>query len=194
MKIQSFFLIAVAALTILQVYLIVTVRKTNKRNRIRGAIRTRPRPYRLADEEHTGGDYLCEEGLKDMVADKIIDYFERHKPYLNPKLKLKDLEAALHTNRNYLSQAFNETLENNFNRICNHFRVREACRLYLKNPRLRIKDLAVLSGFNSHSSFLGAFRIHTNYTPGRWQKEVKDRLAKKEPVTVDDYVKKLNFK
>ncbi|MBO4692170.1 MAG: AraC family transcriptional regulator [Bacteroidales bacterium] len=196
MKLFLFLLLAAAALTILQVYLIVTLKKSNKKTPAPQPQKeeSRPKLYPIASEDDSNRSYLFEGSVKDDIAEKILDYFEICKPYLNPKLKIKDLELPLKTNRNYLSQAFNEKLENNFNRTCNYFRVREACRLYISNPKLSLKEISIHAGFNSASAFLTAFRTHTNYTPGRWQREVNKRLGKSEPVTVDDYVKKLKIR
>lgn len=198
MKPVLLLLIAVAALTILQVYLFVIIKRLNKKKQApppqKEEGRTKPKLYPIMCEGDFTSSYLYEGCTKDDIAERILDYFEICKPYLNPKLKIKDLEGPLKTNRNYLSQAFNDKLENNFNRTCNYFRVREACRLYIKNPKLSLKDIFLLAGFNSSSAFLTAFRTHTNYTPGRWQREVIERIGKREPVSVDDYIKKLKVR
>lgn len=193
MKTFLVILFAAAALTILQVYLIVIIKRSNKKTPLSPPQKEKSRPklYPIASEEDTNTSSLFEGNAKDDIAQRILDYFEHCKPYLNPNLKIKDLESPLKTNRNYLSQAFNDKLENNFNRTCNHFRVREICQLYISNPTKPLKEIYPLAGFNSESAFLTAFRTNINYTPSRWQREVNERLENREPVTVDDYIKKL---
>ncbi len=112
MKTFLVILFAAAALTILQVYLIVIIKRSNKKTPLSPPQKEKSRPklYPIASEEDTNTSSLFEGNAKDDIAQRILDYFEHCKPYLNPNLKIKDLESPLKTNRNYLSQAFNDKL------------------------------------------------------------------------------------
>ena len=107
----------------------------------------------------------------------------------NPKLKLGDLAEDLNTNRNYLSRTINGYLRINFSQLCNYFRVREACMVFLRNPDIGNKDWMRLSGFSSVSSFAGCFSNYTGLSPAKWQREVLQRIKNKEYLSADDYIK-----
>lgn len=52
-------------------------------------------------------------------------YIYKHKPYLNPKLKITDMTRELATNRTSLSLLINRTYGMNFSRYINRFRLEE---------------------------------------------------------------------
>lgn len=56
-------------------------------------------------------------------------YFKKHKPYLDPQLKITDLLEPLRTNRSILSGFINKTYGLNFNRYINRCRLKELERL-----------------------------------------------------------------
>lgn len=126
-----------------------------------------------------------------VILTKIIDYFENKKPYLKHDLKINDVAKVVATNRNYLSKAVNLRLARNFNQLCNYYRVRHACRLYISSPSLKVFELCEMSGFNSNSAFLSAFNSCIGISPSKWCRNVRSRLQRRETVTVEDYIKPL---
>lgn len=139
----------------------------------------------------SGGDtsFLYESGEVLEIANRLLLHMENAKPYLNPKLKLDDMAEILNTNRSYLSRTVNGYMRLNFSQLCNYFRVREACVVYLRNPGLSKKEWIKRSGFSSLSSFAGNFSKYTGMSPARWQKDVLQRIKNKELLTADDYIK-----
>lgn len=133
--------------------------------------------------------FLYESGEVLEIAERLLQHLERAKPFLNPKLKLGDLAEDLNTNRNYLSRTINGYLRINFSQLCNYFRVREACMVFLRNPDIGNKDWMRLSGFSSVSSFAGCFSNYTGLSPAKWQREVLQRIKNKEYLSADDYIK-----
>ena len=123
------------------------------------------------------------------IIQRLILYFESHKPYLNKDLKLADVSKHIYTNRTYLSRALNQRLSKNFNQFVNYYRVKEACNLFLQNPLIKINEMSMQSGFKSLSSFTTAFSLNMRYTPAEWCKEVKRRLNNNEDVCIEDYFK-----
>jgi YesN/AraC family two-component response regulator len=64
---------------------------------------------------------------KSGIVDKMTEYMkDAGKPYLNPKISLQEVSAALDINPNRLSQVVNETTGLNFKDYINSYRVEEA--------------------------------------------------------------------
>ena len=118
----------------------------------------------------------------------IIALFERERLYLDSEVKLADVAKRVGTNKTYLSRALNARLSKNFCQFVNHYRVREACLLYLRNPEQDMRPLAEQCGFSSQSNFSIVFKYNTGYTPGDWSRMVKAKLMNNEKVDVDDYL------
>ena len=163
-------------------------RKTGRNNKKRYPARVKP--YEIPAQKTR---YLNETVDKGYIAAKVLNLMETRRLYMNPKLREEELMKAVGTNRNYLSRAINDTFLFGFNNLCNYFRIKEACAVYLSSPKITREKWMKKSGFNSSSSFTKAFIAFTDYTPSKWQKEVHLRLKRKEIVSVSDYVKELNI-
>lgn len=118
----------------------------------------------------------------------IISLFERERLYLDSEVKLADVAKRVGTNKTYLSRALNARLSKNFCQFVNHYRVREACLLYLRNPEQDMRPLAEQCGFSSQSNFSIVFKYNTGFTPGDWSRMIKAKLTNNEKVDVDDYL------
>ena len=114
--------------------------------------------------------------------------FEKEKLYLNPDRKLLDVARRIGTIKTYLSRALNTRLSKNFCQFVNHYRIREACLMFLKDPGLDIRPLAEQCGFSSQSNFSIVFKYNTGLTPGDWARMIKAKLINNEKVDVDDYL------
>jgi AraC-like DNA-binding protein len=82
-------------------------------------------------------------------------YMRKHKPYLNPDLRITDLLLPFRTNRHYMSEFINREYQMNFSRCINTFRMQEAEQM-LKNPKyngLSEVELALTAGFSSYRSY-----------------------------------------
>ncbi len=134
---------------------------------------------------------LCENSESTYLIDKILRCFEQDKVYINPRLKIADLAKSIGTNRNYLSRAINGYFMLNFNQLCNYFRVREACRIYIEDGFVPREEWMHRSGFISSSSFSSSFSLFTGRSPARWQREVQLRLQKNEKISIEEYVGEL---
>lgn len=145
--------------------------------------------YRIPRGEHCDDDMLMELQPMDdyKIIQRLIYYFETKKPYLDSDLKLADVSKHIYTNRTYLSRALNHKLSKNFNQFVNYYRVKEACRLFIGDPALKVNDLRVKCGFKNISSFSTAFSFNLRYTPAEWCKEVRRRLENNEDVSIKDY-------
>lgn len=147
-------------------------------------------PVRSVEREVVQESSVCEERLVDYykIIQRLILYFEREKPFLDADLKLADVAQKLYTNKSYLSRALNHKMSKNFNQFVNYYRVKEACRIYLEDPSLKLGELCDRCGFKNLSSFSNAFNLNMHYTPAEWCKEVRRRLSNNESVSVKDYI------
>lgn len=118
----------------------------------------------------------------------IMKLFEEEKVYRNYEIKIGDVARRIGTNKTYLSRALNTRVSKNFCQFVNHYRIREICSLYLKDPKKEIRNLSEQCGFSSQSNFSIVFKYNTGYTPGDWCKMVKVKLERNEEVDIEDYL------
>lgn len=86
------------------------------------------------------------------------NFMTKHKPYLNPKLRITDLAQELATNRTYLSNFLNQEYRMNFSRLINSYRLNEL-QSYRVNPKYSAMsgiELVQEVGFSSFRAYLRA--------------------------------------
>ena len=95
--------------------------------------------------------------------------------YTNHDLRIADLAATLKVPEYQLRRTINRSLgHQNFNQFINRYRVEEAARRLVNEPRAPVLTIALDVGFRSISSFNTAFRAHYRKTPTDYR---KSRLA-----------------
>lgn len=112
------------------------------------------------------------------LKDKICELLDREKLYLNPNIRVSDVAKMLFTNKNYVAQAIKSRMGKNFCQLVHYYRIKEAIRVYSINPDIQMPELAHRVGFNSMTTFNGAFSRNTGYTPAEWCKEYKRKNTK----------------
>lgn len=149
-----------------------------KRNRtlLKSESQTPAKPYlspeMVADDDiGVTGNLLCEN--HQTICDRLMEYFERDKPYLKPNVKIGDVADYLKTNKSYLSRIINSYFKKNFSQFVNWYRVRDAMDVFMQNPYIDISEMASKSGFQSMTTFNTAFTRYTGMTPGEWCKKYK---------------------
>ncbi|MBR2168649.1 MAG: helix-turn-helix transcriptional regulator [Paludibacteraceae bacterium] len=95
-------------------------------------------------------------------------WLDKEKPYLNPDFQLMDLRQVLPLNRTYLSQLINAQYGCSFYQWVNDLRIKEAKRLMIEQPDLKIQDIADRCGFSSRQVFARVFARETGFTPSEW--------------------------
>ena len=91
-----------------------------------------------------------------ILAVRLEQKMSQDNLYLNPKLTTTDVATAIGTNKTYLSDYLNNTLNTSFFDYINTFRINEACRIIEMMPEQGRESMSVVaqkSGFNSLSSF-----------------------------------------
>lgn len=111
---------------------------------------------------------------KNRFFQRLENYMDNEKPYLNPSLSLLELSLQLSIPMRYLSQVINEHSNQNFFDYINHYRIQES-KNFLRNGnrgKKTILEIAYAVGFNSKSTFNAAFKKQTGLTPREFKKKV----------------------
>ena len=116
-----------------------------------------------------------QEDRKESFLKKLLDYFEKEKPYLSSTLTLADLAEQTQIPSHYLSQVINEKLNCSFLDFVNGYRVKEAQKMFAEgaSKQFTILSIAYDSGFNSKSTFYSVFKKHVGMNPGSYRKSLK---------------------
>ncbi len=121
--------------------------------------------------------YLKNLGIKrEKMKDELIRLFDEKEVYTNGNLTITDVAALLGTNRTYVSNVINNEFVFSFYQFVNKYRIQKATILLIQHPDMQIQEVASLSGFNSLSSFISAFKLNEGITPKQWKKRYVDAL------------------
>lgn len=133
----------------------------------------------IVDDSKPTQERYAKSGLKTESADKMIQritqFMETEKPYLQSKLTLGELAASLDLSTHHLSQILNEHLNQNFFDFVNGYRV-EAFKATVQSPasqHLTLIAIAYDCGFNSKSSFNRIFKEISGQTPSQYLASIK---------------------
>ena len=99
---------------------------------------------------------------------KLEQWMEHDKPYLNPDFRLIDLQQVLPMNRTYLSQFIHAEYDCSFYQFVGHYRVEEAKRMMQEHPDMKFTTVATRCGFSSPVVFTRIFSAFTGKTPSEW--------------------------
>ncbi|MDC6366519.1 MULTISPECIES: helix-turn-helix domain-containing protein [Flavobacteriaceae] len=103
------------------------------------------------------------------IVTKITAALEVDKLFKDNSMGLNDLSKHIAMDRYKVSQVMNEYLEKNFYSLLNHYRIKEAQDLLLSQPFLSVKAIMYEVGFNSKTSFYGAFKKETGLSPNDYR-------------------------
>ena len=105
---------------------------------------------------------------------KLILYYEKEKPYLNPKFKATEVASYLQVAQRDIATVLKEKGYNGFTNFNNKYRVEEVKRQFEdpKNATLKMEVIANNSGFGSRQSFYTAFEEFTGLNPGFYRAEI----------------------
>jgi AraC-like DNA-binding protein len=107
------------------------------------------------------------EATQQVLMQKIEEFMQGQKPFLNNELTLPMLADQLDLSTNSLSQVLNEGFGENFYRFINRYRIEESQRL-LQDPALahfNILGVAFEAGFNSKATFNKTFKEIVGVSP-----------------------------
>lgn len=114
-----------------------------------------------------------QEKYKKELKKKILDYFEKEKPYLVSELTIDKLSEKLNLSRHIVTEVLNTVFKKNFYQFVNEYRV-EAVKQMLSDPKKNILSIEAIGyecGFNSKSTFFSVFKSLTGKTPTQYKEE-----------------------
>ena len=105
------------------------------------------------------------------LIDALNQVMSEDLAYTNHDLRIGELAATLKVPEYQLRRTINRSLgHQNFNQFINRYRVEEAARRLVNEPRVPVLTIALDVGFRSISSFNTAFRAHYQKTPTDYRK------------------------
>lgn len=110
---------------------------------------------------------------KQIIKEKILQYFEKEQAYLNPNLNMDLLSEEINFPKYQITEVLNIEIGKNFFQFVNSYRI-EAVKKMLLEPKLKysIEAIGYECGFNSKSSFYTVFKKITGKTPAAFRESV----------------------
>ncbi|MDH7446509.1 helix-turn-helix domain-containing protein [Aquimarina sp. 2201CG14-23] len=102
--------------------------------------------------------------------ERIQEFMEKEKPFLNPDLNLTELSKMLNIPSSTISDTINSGFHKNFNDFVNSYRV-QAVQMMLqegKQQQLSLLGIAYECGFNSKATFNRVFKKLTDTSPSQY--------------------------
>jgi AraC-like DNA-binding protein len=123
----------------------------------------------LQDAEPDAVNDASANQTKELLKKRFLELLFRDKFYLSPDLRITTLCTKLNTNQTSLSSIINSDFGESFNTFINRHRIEHACRL-LRHPNKNhsLDTIARVSGYESTTSFIKAFKTVKGLTPGKW--------------------------
>jgi YesN/AraC family two-component response regulator len=107
-----------------------------------------------SNEEHTEEELKADNTASSFIVNNAIQYIEQNYAH---KLTLSEVAEKTYISQWHLSKLLNRHMGQNFSEILNHVRIKEAQKL-LKDPSLRIGDVAEIVGFVDMAHFSRVFK------------------------------------
>ncbi len=109
--------------------------------------------------------------------ERLENYIENEKPYLDPDLNLVELSKKLDMTRAELSELINEGFGFNFNDFINQYRVDAVKKMLTngKHQQLSLLGIAYECGFNSKATFNRVFKKITQSSPTEYLKSISNQ-------------------
>ena len=110
------------------------------------------------------------------LSEKIQDYFDNEKPYLNPDFSIAQISLRMNVPQNHVLYCINSIFNTKFSKLKMKLRV-EQTKVFLQesvHSNITIDGIAQLAGFSSRSSFYNAFKEETGITPSDYLKSILD--------------------
>lgn len=104
----------------------------------------------------------------------LINFYEKEKPYLNPKLKAVDVAKEFQVPQRVISVILKENGFSGFNNFNNKYRVAEVKRIFedKKFNMIKMEVIARQAGFGNKQTFYTAFEEFTGLNPGYYRTEI----------------------
>ena len=120
------------------------------------------------DEQETEDDGVNSEASSFLV-NNALKYMEEN---YQEKLKLQDVAEHVYVSQWHLSKLLNRYKQQSFSDILNNIRIEKAKEL-LRDPSLRIGDIAEMVGFLDMAHFSRVFKRHTGQSANEYRNNLK---------------------
>jgi AraC-like DNA-binding protein len=138
------------------------------------------RPYPVISASGKTGGQGEAAALRAIYA-RAVAAFESRRPYLDPDFSQDSFAGSLGVERNSLSQAVGACSGKTFPQFVNAYRVGYAETLIREDPKAKIRDVAVRSGYHNPVTFALAFKAIHGVNPGEYAKGVSARALHSRP-------------
>jgi DNA-binding LacI/PurR family transcriptional regulator/AraC-like DNA-binding protein len=109
------------------------------------------------------------EGLHDIRIQRAIAFIHDH---YNDQISLEDVAGEAYISANYLSTVFKQMVGKGFSDYLTSIRINKSLAL-LKNPHLRIGEIARLIGYPNVQYFIQLFKKETGCTPSKYRETMR---------------------
>ncbi len=104
---------------------------------------------------------------------KLKQLMEVEKLYSQETLSLSSLAEEMRINTHQLSELINTRFNKSFSQLVREYRIKEAQRMLIEEPKSSVLSIGLSTGFTSQSNFYSAFKEITGMAPGNYRKSVK---------------------
>lgn len=106
-----------------------------------------------------------------MICTRLTELMRDEKFFADEDLSLRDLAGELGISAHQLSEILNERIKKNFNTFVNEFRIEEAKKILIEEPRRSILSVGIAVGFNSNTTFCTVFSKIEGVSPSQFRKQ-----------------------
>ena len=108
------------------------------------------------------------------LIERLEEMLISTRAFLDPNLTLLRFARKSGVTTRDVSTAINEHRQCNYNQWLNSFRIEEAQRLILSNPKQNMTEIMFAAGFQNKSTFNAAFLTLVGESPSSWRNQSDD--------------------
>jgi AraC-like DNA-binding protein len=115
-----------------------------------------------------------------VLANRIVEYFEKRKPFKNPDFSMDDLVGYLKESKSLVYKSLNDVIGEKFTDIRTRYRITHAKKLLATQDKsnITLQEIWTESGFSSKTNFFTTFKEETGMTPTEFIKNQKKKQTK----------------
>ena len=124
-----------------------------------------------AEEEEAVEEERYDNEASNFIVNNAMKYIEQNYPH---KITLSEVAEKTYVSQWHLSKLLNRNLGQNFSEILNNVRIREAQKL-LRDPSLRIGDIAEKVGFVDMAHFSRVFKKNVGISANEYRNTISQK-------------------
>lgn len=124
-----------------------------------------------AEEEEVVEEERYDNEASNFIVNNAMKYIEQNYPH---KITLSEVAEKTYVSQWHLSKLLNRNLSQNFSEILNNVRIREAQKL-LRDPSLRIGDIAERVGFVDMAHFSRVFKKNVGISANEYRNTISQK-------------------